>query len=342
MRKRATIKDVAALAGVSLKTVSRVINREAGVSPAMAERVQRAVVQLDYRHNLAASNLRRGHRTSSIGVLLHDIGNSFSATLLRAVEDRARPRGIAVFSASLDDEAEREALLATDLVSRRVDGLILMPTSPSQGYLVSDVLAGLAVVAVDRPVKGADVDTVVVDNLEGAAAATRHLAGHGHERIALLTDLTSIWTAAQRYEGYLRGLAASRVPFDAELVVTDVRTSEDATAVVHRLLALADPPTAIFAARNNLGIGAVRALRQLNLADTVALVAFDDFPMADLVTPAITVVQQDITEVGRVAAELLFAQLDGEGGPPQKVVLPTTLVPRGSGEIPPQSLADAG
>jgi LacI family transcriptional regulator len=217
-----------------------------------------------------------------------------------------------------------------------------MPTSPSQGYLVSDVLAGLAVVAVDRPITGADVDTVVVDNVGGAATATGHLASHGHERIALLTDLTSIWTASQRHEGYLRGLAASRVSFDAELVVTDVRTSEGATAEVHRLLALADPPTAIFAARNNLAIGTVRALRQLDLADTIALVGFDDFPMADLVTPAITVIQQDITEVGRAAADLLFAQLDGAGGPPQKVVLPTTLVPRGSGELPPQSLADAG
>ena len=96
MRKRATIKDVAALAGVSLKTVSRVINREAGVTPEMASRVQKAVVQLDYRHNLAASNLRRGQRTSSIGVLLHDLRNPFSATLLRAIEDRARTRGIAV------------------------------------------------------------------------------------------------------------------------------------------------------------------------------------------------------------------------------------------------------
>jgi LacI family transcriptional regulator len=335
VRKRATIKDVAALAGVSLKSVSRVINHEPGVSPELAARVERAVAQLDYRHNMAASNLRRGLRTSSIGVLLHDLSNEFSATLLRAVEDAARPRGIAVFSASLDDEAARESLLATDLVSRRVDGLVLMPTSSDQSYLVSDLLAGLAVVAVDRPVSGADVDTVVVDNAGGAAAATRHLADQGHERIALLTDRISLWTAAERRRGYLAGLDARRVRHDPDLVVTDVSSSDDAAAEVHRLMQLAEPPTAIFAARNNLAVGAVRALQQLSLSNTVALVGFDDFPLADLVKPAVTVVSQDVSAVGATAAMLLLDRMDGRAAPPQRVVLPTTLVQRGSGEVVP-------
>jgi LacI family transcriptional regulator len=342
MRKRATIKDVAALAGVSLKTVSRVINHEAGVSPEMASRVQKAVVQLDYRHNLAASNLRRGDRTSSIGVLLHDLRNEFSATLLRAIEDRARPRGIAVFSASLDDDVEREALLATDFVSRRVDGLILMPTGPDQSYLVSDVLSGLSVVAVDRPVSGADLDTVVADNIGGAAAATQHLAAHGHDRIALLTDRASVWTSAQRHQGYLQGLAVSKIPLDPTLVVRDLQSSEQATAEVHRLLSSSKPPTAIFAARNSLSVGAIRALRQLDLADRIALVGFDDFPMADLVSPPLTVIQQDVTALGEKAADLLLARMGGKGVAPQEVVLGTTLLARGSGEIAPMVLADAG
>jgi LacI family transcriptional regulator len=342
MRKRATIKDVAALAGVSLKTVSRVINREAGVTPEMASRVQKAVAQLDYRHNLAASNLRRGQRTASIGVLLHDLRNPFSATLLRAIEDRARMRGLAVLSASLDDEAEREASLATDLVSRRVDGLILMPTGPDQSYLVSDVLAGLAVVAVDRPVSGADLDTVLVDNIGGASAATQHLAAHGHERIALLTDRVSIWTAGQRRVGYEQGLALSVVPLDLRYVVTDLQSSDQATAEVHRLLSLGEPPTAIFAARNILSIGAIRALRQRDLADRIALVGFDDFPTADLMTPPLTVIQQDVAALGEKAVDLLFARIDGQGIAPQEVLLGTTLVARGSGEIHPATLADSG
>jgi LacI family transcriptional regulator len=341
MRKRATIKDVAALAGVSLKTVSRVINQEVGVSPEMAARVQKAVVALDYRHNLAASNLRRGQRTASIGLLLHDLRNAFSSTLLRAVEDRARSRGVAVFSASLDDEPEREAVLARDLVSRRVDGLILMPTGPDQSYLVSDVLSGLAVVAVDRPASGADVDTVVVNNVGGAAEATRHLAAQGHRRIALLTDVATIWTAAQRHKGYLQGMVESRLPIDPQLVVTDVQNGERARAEVLRLMSLSDPPTAIFSARNNISIGAVRALRQLNLAELIALVGFDDFPMADLVTPALTVVRQDVLAIGEKAADLLFARMDGHGVAPQEVVVSTTLVRRGSGEIPPRVLVKA-
>jgi len=334
MSKRATIKDVAARAGVSLKTVSRVINRESGVSEALTERVQRAAVELDYRHNLAASNLRRGQRTQSIGVLLHDLRNAFSGTLLREIEDRARPAGIAVFSASLDDDDEREATVVADLISRRVDGLVVMPTSTDQAYLGAEIRAGLAVVAVDRPAIGTDVDTVLVDNAGGAAGATTHLAAQGHRRIACLADRDSIWTSGERRRGYRLGLDQAGLGYDAGLVVADLANAETATEVVLALLDLADPPTAIFAARNNLTIGAIRALRQLGRQHEVALVGFDDFPMSDLVDPATTVVAQDVMSVGAHAAQLLFARMGGTTAAPVQVVLPTTLIPRGSGELP--------
>ncbi|MDP9226345.1 MAG: LacI family transcriptional regulator [Actinomycetota bacterium] len=339
MRKRATIKDVAALAGVSLKTVSRVINRETGVSDELVQRVERAVSQLDYRHNLAASNLRRGLRTATIGVLLHDLRNSYSATLLRAIEDRTRARGIAVFSASLDDDDEREAALATDLISRRVDGLVLMPTSQDQSHLLPDIRAGLAVVAVDRLARGVDVDTVVADNAGGAREATAHLAAFGHRRIACLADRRSIWTSDERQQGYEQGLADSELPYDARLVVADLTSAEQSTAAVLALLQGEAAPTAIFAARNDLTIGAVRALRQLGLQGQVALVGFDDFPMADLVMPAITVMRQDVNAAGAQTADLLLTRVDGSTAMPKRVVIPTTKVVRGSGEIPPPDRA---
>jgi LacI family transcriptional regulator len=336
MRKRATIKDVAALAGVSLKTVSRVINGEPGVSEPLVLRVREAAAQLGYRHNLAASNLRRGHRTQSIGVLLHDLGNAFSATLLRAIEDRARSAGVAVLSASLDDDVERESLLVTDLISRRVDGLIMMPASPDQTYLAAEVRAGLAVVAVDRPVRGADIDTVVVDNRSGATLATRHLLARGHQRVACLTDQSVLWTADERRHGYADALAAASIEYDDSLVVTDLRTEEAAEQAVLALLDQAAPPTAVFAARNNLAVGTVRALRGLGLEHQIALVGFDDFPMADLLEPSVTVIAQDVAAVGAQAAELLFARMGGTDDPPRRVDLPTVLIERGSGELLPR------
>jgi LacI family transcriptional regulator len=336
MPRRATIKDVAGLAGVSIKTVSRVINREPGVSLALIGRVEQAVADLDYRHNLAASNLRRGQRTLSIGLLLHDPRNTFSGTLQRAIEDRARRAGVAVLSASLDDDNEREAVLVNDLISRRVDGLVLMPTSADQGYLSADVRAGLAVVAVDRPARGATVDTVLVDNAAAARAATAHLVAHGHRRIACLADRQAIWTSGERQHGYEAGLSDAGIRPDPHLCIADLSTAGAATGAV---LALFDPtsgvepPTAVFAARNTLTIGAIRALHQLGLQRRVALVGFDDFPMSDLVDPAVTVVAQDVDTVGAQAAELLFARMGGSTEPPRELVVPTSLIQRGSGEI---------
>ena len=178
------MKDVAALAGVSLKTVSRVVNDEPGVSPDVRDRVTLAVNRLDYRPNLAASNLRRGARTGLIGALVQDVSNSFSASLLRALEDSARRHGVGVLAASLDEGADREQELVHDLVTRRVDGLVIMPASERQDYLVSELRSGTPAVFVDRPPRGVDADSVTVDNLRGGRLAGEHLLAQGHRRIA--------------------------------------------------------------------------------------------------------------------------------------------------------------
>jgi len=331
------MRDVAALAGVSLKTVSRVVNRESGVSPEMTGRVAAAVARLDYRHNLAASNLRRGQRTRSIGVLLQDVANSFSASILRAVEDRCTSLGVVVLAASIDEEPERERALVSNLVSRRVDGLVLMPSTADQSYLLQDVRAGLAVVVVDRPVHGLHVDCVTVDNEGGTRLAVEHLLAFGHRRIGYVGDLPSIATAAARLDGYASGLAAGGVPVDAALMRVG-RDEAASTAAVADLLGAPDPPTAIVAGRNVLAVGAVRALQEAGLSHRVALVGFDDFPMSDLLDPGLTVIRQDVNTIGRTAAGLLLSRVEGVESEalrqPRRVVLPTALVPRGSGEVP--------
>jgi LacI family transcriptional regulator len=328
------MRDVAALAGVSLKTVSRVVNDEAGVSSALAQRVQRAAEQLGYRHNLAASNLRRGRRTGTIALLVQDLSNDFSAELLRAIDDTMRERGFVVLSTSLDEESAREREVVSNLIARRVDGLIMMPASVSQAYLQPEIAAGFAVVMIDRKPRHLDTDYVVVDNVAGAQDATNHLIAHGHRRIALVSDEPSIPTALDRRLGYVNALQAAGIAVD-ETLIRSGRTEAAYAEAVRELLALPDPPTALFTARNAATIGAARVLRELGLAYTIALVGFDDIARADLIEPGLTTVVQDPARVGREAANLLFARLNGADDEPHGLVLPTAMRLRGSGEIRP-------
>lgn len=329
------MKDVAALAGVSIKTVSRVVNDEPGVSSTVRERVHRAGERLDYSHNVHASNLRRsGQRTGTIGALLQDLSNSFSASLLRSLEDVARTESTAVLASSLDEEPDRERELVRGLVARRVDGLVLMPATLRQDYLAGELRAGLPTVFVDRVPHGVDADSVTVDNALGARLAVEHLVAHGHRRIAMLSDLATIQTAAERLRGFRESAAAAGL--DSSLECTDLRTPETAQHAVSVLFRGVDPPTAVFAGRNDLVVGAARALRSLGLAHRVALLGFDDFPLADLLDPALTVIRQDVARIGTEAGRLLFARINGDSESPRRVVLAPILVARGSGEIRPR------
>jgi LacI family transcriptional regulator len=330
------MRDVAALAGVSIKTVSRVVNDEPSVSSEAALKVHRAVAQLGYRHDLAASNLRRSvRRTATVGALLQDVSNSFSSSLLRSLDDACHQRDVAVLAGSLDEEPERERQLVESLVRRRVDGLLLMPATDRQDYLADDLRAGLPVVFVDRHPHGVDADSVTVDNALGAQLAAEHLVGHGHRRIAFLGDLPRIETAAARLAGFRAALADLGRPLDDGLVVTALRSEAAATEALLTLLDGPEPPTAVFAARNTLAVGAVRALRQRGAAGSTALVGFDDFPLSDLLDPPLTVLRQDVGAMGGAVVDRLFARIDGDGSPPQHIVVTPQLLVRGSGEVRP-------
>ncbi len=335
-KRRPTLRDVAARAEVSFKTVSRVVNDEPGVSPELAGRVRQAIEELEFRPNAGASSLRRsGGRTSSIGLLLEDVANPYSAVIQRAVEDEATRRGVLVFSGSVDEDPARERELVRAFAARRVDGLLLVPAGADQSYLEREVRAGTAIVCVDREARGLPVDSVVTTNATGAAEGVRHLAAAGHRRIAYLGDLVGIQTARQRHQGYRDALGQLGLPVPEWLVVHDLRDPLLADGAVTGLLARPDPPTALFTAQNLVTIGAVRALRRLGLERTVAVVGFDDFPTADLLEPGVTVVAQDPAAMGRLAAGLLFRRIAGDAAPPAAHVVPTRLIRRGSGEIPP-------
>ncbi len=334
--RRPTMKDVAAVAGVSLATVSRVVNGNADVRPDLAARVKDAVEVLGYRQDLMASTLRRTDRLSaSIGLIIEDVANPFFSALHRGVEDVARGRGVLTFAGSSDERPERERELAEAFSARGVDGLIMVPCSADQAYLLRERAAGTALVFVDRLPRFIDADAVVSDNVGGARRAVDHLLAMGHRRIAFLGDRLSVFTAVERRQGYRQALGAAGVAPDPELERSGLVDSDAGEAAVGELLDVADPPTALFTGQNLITIGAVRALRERGLQREIALVGFDDFLLADMVEPGVTVVRQDPSALGRHAAELLFSQLDGYRGESRLVVVPTELVVRGSGEIEP-------
>ena len=330
------MRDVAAQAKVSLKTVSRVVNGESGVSPRLAKRVLAASERLSYRHNLTASSLRRSDgRSRTIGVVIEDVANPFASTLHRAIEDVAVERRVLVLAGSSDEDEQRERELVSAFASRRVDGLIIQSSSHDHRYLMAERKAGVALVFVDRPASGLDADCVVTDNAAGIRRAVRHLVEHGHGRIGYLGDLHLIATAAERHQGYVEELAEQKIRFDPALVRLDLRGIEKADAAASELLRSSRPPTALIAGQNLITIGAFRALRHLNLNRRVALVGFDDFVLADMLEPGITVIAQDPAAMGRMAAGVLFQRIDGDHSPAQRHTVRTRLITRGSGEIGP-------
>ena len=330
------MREVAELAGVSIKTASRVVNDEPGVTAPKVEAVRNAVAELNYLPNLGASSLRRSDgRTAAVGALLEDLANPFSAGLHRALEDAARQRNVLIFAGSVDENPDRERQLVRAFTSRGADGLVVVPATSDHRYLEAEVLPGTPVVFVDRPPVGYAADCVMTDNREGSSRAVKHLARHGHERIAFLGDLRTIATARQRYDGYVGALTVAGLSIPHEYVAHDLHDEPTAEAAVERMMSLSEPPTALFTAQNNITVGAIRVLQRLELEHSVALVGFDDFPLASLLRPAVTVVAQDPAAIGREAAEILFARLAGDTSPTATRIVPTMLIQRGSGEIRP-------
>ena len=321
--------DVAQRAGVSLKTVSRVINAESGVTPATAAKVTEAIDELGFERNDLARSLRHGRSSATLGLVIEDVANPFYSAIAQAVEAAARDRGFLLITASAREDAERERELVTALLRRRVDALLMVPAGPDHRYIAGSTRT----VFLDRPPRGIAADTVLLDNRGGARRAVEHLIEVGHTRIACVTDAAELYTAQERLAGYQSALQAAGLVEDPTLVRTGNRDATQAQAAVEHLLGLPDKrrPTAVFTANNRNTVGALHALALRR--GRVALVGFDDFELADLL--GTTVVRADPWRLGEQAAAIAFARLDGDDGPPRTVTVATELVPRGSGELAP-------
>lgn len=329
-----TLSDVASLAGVSIKTVSRVVNGEPGVTPAKAKRVHDAVRALGYRPNPLARSLRTG-RDEAVGLVVERIGDPFFAALTEAVEEAAREAGLFLIIASAGESAGQERAVILGLLHRSVCGLIARPCLLD--YSSEDLsigVGGVPIVFVDCPPGRVNADTVLVDNVESARRATSHLISFGHRRIAFVGTALDRLPLRWRLEGYRAALAEAGIACDGDLVVSHERSADGHPPFVGPLLRLERPPTAVLSANAVTSLEVVAEIHGAGRTD-MAFVSFDDFPMADSLTPAVTVARQDPALMGRTAMDLLLQRIRGDSSAPRHVVLPTAFVARGSGEIGP-------
>ena len=319
--------DVARHAGVSLKTVSRVINNAPHVQQDLVDRVLAAATELGFRRNHLASSLRSGQATATVGLLIEDIANPFYATIAGVVAELARQHDTLLIIASSEEDPAREQQLLRDLCSRRVDGLVVVPAGYDHAFLRPEVELGTPVVFLDRPAGGLLADTVLLDNRGGARAGVQRLVKAGHRRIGILLDSIGVYTMRERLDGAQDALAAAGVAYEASLVRDGIRDPLTAAGAVAEMLGQEEPPTAFFSLNNRITLGAVEELWRRG--SDAALVGFDDFELAHLVPRPLTVIAYDTRALARTAAELLFARIAGERSWPRTIVLPTELVERG-------------
>jgi LacI family transcriptional regulator len=328
--------DVAERAGVSLKSVSRVVNGERHVSPQVTARVMESIAALGYRPDRRARDLAASPNTGRlVGFVQVDAANPFLAMVNRGLEDATAERGLLVLSGSTDADPAREEALVHTLVEFRVEGLVVVAAEGSDDQLRREVALGTPLVCVDRVIDDLVCDTVVSENLATTHEAVSHLVSRGHRRIAYLGGDVRVWTARERLAGFREGMAAAGLPVLPGLEVLDVDTPPLAAAATARLLRMADPPTALVTAQDRITTGAVQALHAAGRQHDIALFGFDDVPFAAELQPSLSLVVQDPYAMGHRAGQLLLARMADPARPPHQVILDAPLVHRASGEIPP-------
>ncbi|MFJ1709147.1 LacI family DNA-binding transcriptional regulator [Kitasatospora sp. NPDC088346] len=328
-RRRPTMVDVAREANVALRTVSRYVNNDPTVGIDLADRIRAAITAPDYAPDERAQQLRRG-TTGIVGVTVRSIAGP--NPLLGAVDQAARVHGLTVLAMATDDDDQRERAAVLSMCGRRVDGIIMEPTSDNHQYLATEIESGMSVVAVDRRNAGIDTDAVVSDNAAGVGMAFRHLVQHGHHRITYIGDQERVYTGSKRAAAFRACTAANGGAVDNMVHPGAVEPARIAAALAI-VLGGDLPATALITGNQNTTI---EVLRQLGSRTGVpAIVGFDDFPLADLLQPGLTAIAQDSRKIGRLAFDLLLPRIADPTRPTETVTLPVELIVRGSGEQPP-------
>jgi LacI family transcriptional regulator len=316
-----------------MMTVSRVLNGTAHVREETQARVYQALEELQYRPNMMARALR-GFRTHSIGVIVPYLYDPFFASCAHAISAVARQHSYSVLLATSDERADTETEAARDLLRRQVEGIVVIPACNGRSHLRDPEFHSTPMVAIDRPIAHpipcSRIDTVLVENQIGATLATEHLIQHGHKRICFIGLSQKIYTMHARLTGYNKAMRSAGLKPESFFNAAD----EAATLnFLRSVLGRPNPPTAIFAANGLASRDVLHAVAALDIhvPEEIAFIGFDDFALADILRPALTVVRQPVERAGEQAAQLLFSRLNGGANlPTQKLNLPVELIIRRS------------
>lgn len=326
--RRITLKDVAALAGVSIKTASRALAGEPGVNAQTLATIKAAAQKLDYRPNRLAQQLRGGHATHAMAVLIGELHNPFYSEVAAGVESVLRPEGFDLFIASTNEDEQTEKHLIENFIERSVEGIIILPASQDHFYLEAERGRGTPIVFLDRPPVNVLADSVTLDNRKASAEAMNHLFAQGHKRIAVLADAENVWTARERIEGVRNAHIVSKIPLDDKLIVKGAIAPEAILKALTELVNLPkdQAPTAVLALNNQITIGVISALNKLNVK--LGLVGFDDFDLSEVL--GTTVVHHSPYELGRQGAQLALGRLANPNLKPTHLVMQAEIIDRGS------------
>lgn len=299
-----TLSDVAAIAGVSIKTASRVLNDSTNVAPDTAEKVKKAAALVGYRSNRIARELRGGSLSNLIGLVISDLANPFYAGLASGAEEVLGNVGLDLIIATARDDGERERVLIESLLERRVRGLMIVPSGEDYSYLHVERKRGFAFTFVDRPAPYLDADSVLVDNQDGVAICIDELLSQGCKKLALIADTPAIWTAAERITGFKKAALSRKLRSENALVISGIHNSQEAEEATRKLLDT-DNVDGIIATNDLIAIGAGQVIMATN--SRCKVVSFDDFPSAKLM--GIKTLDHDPVKLGHLAAEVLLKRI---------------------------------
>ncbi len=326
-----TAKDVARRAGVSTATVSHVINETRFVSEELRARVYQVMKELDYRPNAIARSLRC-KKTQNIGMIVPDIAYPFLAEVSRGVEDAGFRLGYNVILCESNGSLEREAACVNLLRAKQVDGVVFVAVGESSSHVQTLIGQGVPVVVCDRDIPGVEVDTVIADNMGSGYQATEHLIRLGHRRIGCIAGPQGLCISNERVDGYNRALKEHSISLHENLIIHDDFRCRGGYEAMGELLALDEPPTAIFACNDLMAMGAICAVskKKLRISQNIAIIGCDDIALASFTNPSLTTIAHPKHEMGAVAMEMLVGRIKDRSKPTTKRVLPTELVVRDS------------
>jgi LacI family transcriptional regulator len=331
------MRDVAERAGVSVTTVSHVINETRPVSDELRQRVLAAIDELGYQPNVLARSLRRGE-THTIGMIVPDSANPFFAELARGIEDTSFEHGYNLILCNSDGDLDKELIYADVLTEKQVDGILFVAAGLSTDHIRALQERRIPVVIVDREIPDVSVDQVLTDNAGGGWLATRHLLELGHRCIGCITGPSDVTPSAERVIGYRQALSEGGIPVDEVLIVKGDFQYESGYRAARQLLARDDPPTAIFACNDLMAVGAISAAVEMGrqVPVNLSVVGFDDVRLASFANPPLTTIVQPKYEMGVLATTMLLERMRNHDIPPRRRLLDTSLLIRQS-TAPPEA-----